>query len=200
MPKLSTSSVPSYRLHRQSDQAIVTLSGRDYLLGPHKTVASRTEYDRRITEWIAAGRQRPVEQHGVTVAEVVAAFRRHAKGYYGDASRALVNIDEALRPVLKLYGRTVAAAFGPLKLKAVRQAMIDSGRVRGNVNRLISHVKHVFGWAVENEMLSGEVFHALQAVGGLRAGRSGAVEGEPVKPVPIAHVEAVIIAGLECAA
>jgi hypothetical protein len=33
MPKLSESRVPSYRLHKQSGQVIVTLSGGDYLLG-----------------------------------------------------------------------------------------------------------------------------------------------------------------------
>jgi hypothetical protein len=35
--------VPSYRLHKQSGQAIVTLSGRDHLLVPYGTAASRAE-------------------------------------------------------------------------------------------------------------------------------------------------------------
>ena len=33
MPKLKENQVPSYRLHKQSAQAIVTLNGRDFLLG-----------------------------------------------------------------------------------------------------------------------------------------------------------------------
>jgi integrase len=36
------------------------------------------------------------------------------------------------------------------------------------------------------------VLHGLQAVAGLRAGRSGARETEPVKPVPDAFVDAVL--------
>ena len=46
MPKL-TNSVPKYRKHRASGQAVVTLNGRDHYLGPHGTKASRIEYDRK---------------------------------------------------------------------------------------------------------------------------------------------------------
>jgi hypothetical protein len=43
--------IPSYRLHKQSGQAIVTLTDavghrRDMLLGPHGTPQSRAEYAR----------------------------------------------------------------------------------------------------------------------------------------------------------
>ncbi|MCA9231188.1 MAG: hypothetical protein KDA57_11075 [Planctomycetales bacterium] len=47
MPRLSNS-VPKYRKHRASGQAVLTLNGRDYYLGPHGTKASRREYDRLI--------------------------------------------------------------------------------------------------------------------------------------------------------
>jgi hypothetical protein len=55
MPRLSNS-VPTYRNHRASGQAIVTLSGTDHYLGPFNSRASRIEYDRRIGEWLASGR------------------------------------------------------------------------------------------------------------------------------------------------
>jgi hypothetical protein len=45
MPKL-IHPVPKYRRHKQSGQAIVTISGRDHLLGPHGSQASQLEYDR----------------------------------------------------------------------------------------------------------------------------------------------------------
>ena len=45
---------PSYRLHKQSGQAIVTLNGRDHLLGRHGTPESKDKYNRLIAEWIAA--------------------------------------------------------------------------------------------------------------------------------------------------
>ena len=56
MPHIKNS-VQSYRKYEQSGQAIVTLSGRDHLLGPHGTQASRAEYDRLIAEWLNRGRQ-----------------------------------------------------------------------------------------------------------------------------------------------
>jgi hypothetical protein len=52
-----TNTVPKYRKHKQSGQAIITLNGRDYLLGPHGTRASKIEYDRLIGEWLQHGRQ-----------------------------------------------------------------------------------------------------------------------------------------------
>ena len=51
--------VPSYRRHRQSGQAIVTLYDgtgrrRDVILGPYGSSASRDEYKRVISEWRGA--------------------------------------------------------------------------------------------------------------------------------------------------
>ena len=48
---------PSYRLHKPSGQAVVTIDGRDLYLGRHDTPASRAEYDRLIAEWLAGGRR-----------------------------------------------------------------------------------------------------------------------------------------------
>ena len=47
MPKL-TSSLPKYRKHRASGQAIVTIGRKDFYLGPHGTKASKREYDRIV--------------------------------------------------------------------------------------------------------------------------------------------------------
>jgi len=188
--------IPAYCRHRASGQAYVTIQGRDLYLGKHGTAASRAEYDRRIAEWIAAGRRVPIDPQAITIAEVVAAFRKHAKTYYrdedGTVSAAAVNIDLSLRPVVKLFGRTPATEFGPLRLKAVQKTMIDAGFVRANINRHVTRIRGVFKWATENELLPPSVFHGLMAVSGLRAGRSGAVEGEPVRPVPIEYVDAIL--------
>ena len=59
MPRLSPQRVPKYGKHKQSGQARVVLNGRHYLLGPHGSKASRDEYDRRVAEWVANGRQAP---------------------------------------------------------------------------------------------------------------------------------------------
>jgi hypothetical protein len=50
-------SIPTYRKHRGTAQAVVSLNGRDFYLGPHNTRASKLEYDRLIGEWLHQGRQ-----------------------------------------------------------------------------------------------------------------------------------------------
>jgi hypothetical protein len=44
---------PTYRKHKGSGQAVVTLNGRDIYLGKYGTKASRDEYNRSIGEWLA---------------------------------------------------------------------------------------------------------------------------------------------------
>ena len=48
---------PSYRLHKPTGQAVVTLSGQDHYLGKFGSTGSRAEYDRLVAEWLANGRQ-----------------------------------------------------------------------------------------------------------------------------------------------
>src|SRR3954468_1569029 len=88
MPRL-TKSVPSYRKHRATGQAVVTVNGHDYYLGPHGTKASKLEYDRLIGEWLASGRSpafgRPADS--ITIAKLLLAYLTHAKAYYGGGPR-----------------------------------------------------------------------------------------------------------------
>lgn len=42
--------VPSYRLHKPSGLAVVTIGGKDFYLGQHGTAESRRNYDRVISE------------------------------------------------------------------------------------------------------------------------------------------------------
>ena len=88
MPKLREGQLPSYRLHKQSGQAIVTLNGKDVLLGTHGSPASKSMYRRVTSEWLAdqaAPRSESTTAH-LTVAELVLQFWRWAKTYYRDAT------------------------------------------------------------------------------------------------------------------
>jgi hypothetical protein len=82
--------------------------------------------------------------------------------------------------VKKLYGSTPVGDFGPFALKAVRQGMIGDGLSRTGINHAINRLRQIFKWGVENEMVAPTVLHGLQAVGGLRYGRTDAHESEPV--------------------
>jgi integrase len=194
MPVL-TNRHPTYRKHKASGQAIVTLGGRDFYLGPYGTRSSHVEYDRLIQEWLSRGKQAPGPAADLTVVELIAAFMDHAETYYrrpdGTLGSEFDNFRCALRPLNRLYGEVAAAQFGPLALKAVRQEMTDLGWCRKNINRQIGRIKHLFKWGLENELIPASLHHALSAVAGLRAGRSGARESRPVKPVPVERITAL---------
>jgi hypothetical protein len=112
-------SVPTYRLHKQSGQAVVTLvdpTGRrkDVLLGRHGTTESRTEYARVIAEWEANARRIAQTPHcgtDLTVNEVLLHFWHHVEQHYrhgdGTATTEVENYRYSLRPVRELYGHTL---------------------------------------------------------------------------------------------
>jgi integrase len=188
MPKLAANAVPSYRLHKQSGQAIVTLSGKDFCLGQYNTPESHAKYNRLIAEWLANGRQLGADETDFTICDVLAGFWRHAETYYrkpdGSPTSELKNYRDALGPVRRLYADTPANRFGPLALQAVRDEMIRQGWCRTYINKQIIRVRSVFKWAVGTEMVAPSVYQGLAAVPGLRAGRTTARESAPVKPVP----------------
>jgi hypothetical protein len=57
MPRVNADFVPSHYNHKATGQAEVTLNGRAHHLGKWKSPASRAEYERLITEWLANGRR-----------------------------------------------------------------------------------------------------------------------------------------------
>jgi len=207
---MSTNRIPTYRRHRQSGQAIVTLTdgfgGRhDVLLGKHGTKESRQEYTRVISEWEAHGRQLPGATLGqdLSIAELAEAFLKHAQQHYrGHDGKPTNEVDEykrSLRVANFLFGAKPAREFGPLALKAARQLMINgyhhpkfgpqAALARGVLNQRIGRLRRVFKWAVANEMVPPSVLQGLQAVGGLQRGRSTARETKRIKPVSEAAVE-----------
>jgi hypothetical protein len=215
---------PSYRLHKPTGQAVVTLNGRDHYLGRHGTPQSKQEYDRLVGEWLACGRQSPPSQKpgsatgppidpgmehrseptppapgpsdGLTVDEVLLAYWHHAETYYrsgdGKPSHELGNIRDALRPVRKLYGACKVRLFGPLALRAVRDEMARAGLATTTINNRVHKIRRCFRWAASFELIPGSLVEALATVEPLKRGRSPAKDPEPIEPVPVEHVEAVL--------
>jgi len=56
----------------------------------------------------------------------------------------------------------------------------------------MNRLRHLFKWGVENELVKPIVFDALRCVAGLRFGKSGAKETEPIKPVADWVVDATL--------
>jgi integrase len=191
-------SQPTYRLHKPSGQAIVVLSGRMIYLGPHGSKASRDLYDQKVAEWLASGRRLPSQQEpsrgGITVVEVAAAYLEFAKGYYrkdGKPTGSLLRVKAAAK-YLKLYARTSAAEFGPLKLRAIQQQLISEQKSRRYTNYVVEQIKRAFKWAASMEMIPAATFHAISTVPGLRKGRCEAAEPDPIGPVDDDTVDATL--------
>jgi hypothetical protein len=70
MPRLFNRN-PKYRKRKASGQAIVTIEGRDFYLGPWNTKASKSEYDRVIAEWLANGRRLVLPDADLAIAELI---------------------------------------------------------------------------------------------------------------------------------
>jgi integrase len=127
--------------------------------------------------------------------EIMLAYIEEHSEYYrkdGRSTGELELVKYALKFVKRLYGHRAASEFGPLALKTVRDDMIAAGLCRRTINNQVGRIKRVFRWATANELVPPSVYQGLQAVPGLRRGRSAAKETEPVRPVPEEHVEAVL--------
>ena len=164
MPKTSTLRVPSYRRHKPTNQAVVTINGQDIYLGKWNTGASKAEYDRLIAEFLANGRRLP-DSNDRTVVELLAAYTRFARSYYvknGKPTRQYGLIVETARSVKRLYGRHLAKDFGPLALQSIQGQMIQADLSRRTINDHVARIKRMFKWAVAQELIPATSLHALQ--------------------------------------
>ena len=167
---------------------------------PYQTQRPRSRPPFRIdSQWEASSRRVISSQHtgaDLTVNELLLGFWSHVEQHYrypdGSPTAEVENYRYSLKPLRELYGHTIAANFGPLALKAVRQKMIDTGLSRALVNQRIGRVRRAFKWAVGEGLVSAGVYHGLQAVAGLQRGRCLACEAPPILPYDPTHVEAVL--------
>ncbi len=194
---------PSYLLHKKSGQARVRLNSgsryRDVYLGEYGSPESYEKYRRVVAEHLGDNGQNQASQDSVspsnpndwTVAELAVKYDDFASTHYvkngeptDDRYRA------AIGPLATMFGSTLAKEFGPKKLKALREFIIQRGNMRtaefdvlgnlvepgeplgrGYVNNLMKSVVRMFKWAVTEEKVPPSVPEALRAVGGLRKGR-----------------------------
>ncbi|MFO0948103.1 MAG: hypothetical protein U1D30_19645 [Planctomycetota bacterium] len=188
----------NYRHHKASGLGFVELAGKRIYLGKYGTPESMSEYQRVLAEWKATGtaeRQKAEDAGDITINELMLAYLRHADTYYvknGKPTGTAAFLRIALRPLHQMFGETVAKEFGPLKLQAVRDKMIEAGNARSFINDAVSRMRQMFRWGVAQEMLPVDTYTRLATVRGLAKGRSKARETEPVAPVPLEDVEAVL--------
>ena len=209
MPRTKNGSLPSYRLYKRTGQAVVTIDGHDYYLGPYGSLESKQNYQRLIDAWLARKSDPEAPDHqplplaplpqdaaAPSVNELILGFIRHAKAYYrtdaGGEQKEVGCIRDVLRIVRQLYGQTPAPAFGPKALKEVRATMIEKGWSRSYINHQVDRLRRMFRWAAEEQLLPASVYQALRTVSGLRKGVPGVRESKKVQPVPPRLIKPVL--------
>ncbi|EMI42471.1 tyrosine-type recombinase/integrase [Rhodopirellula sp. SWK7] len=198
MARTKKGTPPSYRFHKATGQAIVTVSGRDIYLGEFGSEDSIRQYAFVIAGELPATKkkQRTADANEpTTLVEVLAAFWKHAQTYYvknGEPTNEIAALRIVIRDAKTLFGHEPVDEFGPKKLKAVRQLWIDRGQARTTINKNTRRLTRIIRWGVSEEMVSGGVLESLCAVPGLKKHRCTAREPDPVKPVSMEAVEATI--------
>jgi len=185
--------VPTLSHHKASGRARVRINGHDNYCGPWGSAEAQETYRRFVAEWLQTGDVVQSQRNGsadgplpLSVNELILAYYRYCETYYvknGKPTSELRMVRDSLRVVKDHYGMLPADKFGPLKLKSVRDEMIRLGWCRPQVNKQVGRIKRCFRWGVESELVPQEVYGALQAVAGLRKGRTEARESKPVMPV-----------------
>jgi integrase len=188
--------VPSYRLHRASGKAVVTLSGRDHYLGEYNSPGSHERYRELLGRWLAGGKKLPAETPSapLSVAEVLLSYLEYCEKHYASrrgCDALLARIKAALRPVRELFGSEPVDGFRAKALMLVRQKFIDAGHNRSTVNAKIGAIKRCFKWAAREEMIPVATYHSLSTVEGLRNGDAAVPESKPVPPVADDVVDAI---------
>lgn len=200
MARYPKTHVPSYRLHRQSGQAIVTIAGRDYLLGPHNSPESHERYKQLLAQSLL-GNLEPAPTAAAapalpTVAELVERFYAFADGYYqrgnvptGEAD----NYRQVGRHLIAVYGTTPTTSFRTADLEAFQQHLIGLRWARKLINRQVKRVVRMFKWAARQQGLypAAQVFE-LMVVEPLKAHRTAAKELPRVAPVPHERMQQVV--------
>jgi integrase len=194
---------PKLTHHKASGQGVVRLNGKDIYCGPYGTPECRVRYLRALADWELADRRPAGEPAAVptaatndlTINELLVAYLQFADGHYvkhGEPTSEVRDIRLSIAPLKELFGHYLAATFAPPQLKAVREAFIDGGLCRNEVNKRTRRIVRLFAWGVEEGLVPAAVHWGLKAVKGIKKGRGGVRESEPIRPVPDKVVDATL--------
>lgn len=201
--KGSTLRIPTLTLHKATGQGRVRLDGIDVYLGKHGTPECEANYHRAIAEWLnrkasqVGTEERDDKDLPLSVARLIDHYLRFCEGYYvgkdGQPASAIWRIKGACEVLNAQFGNTKAEDFGPLKLMQTRDILVQQGVLcRKSINERIQSIVRMFKWGTAHELVPAGIYQALQAVEGLKRGRTKAKDRPKIKPVALEVVEATL--------
>ncbi len=189
---------PAYLKHKASNRAYVFVDGKERYLGPYASQESRRRYREIVKAWEQEHeREAFAAAPGCSVLELVAAHAEHARQHYrhadGTPTSEVKMFTVSLRPLLtEPYAELPADEFRPAHLKALREAWIAAGFARLTCNQYVGRIRRLFRWGAGEELVSETTAATLSMVRDLAAGRSKAPDLDPVTPVPLRDMVAVL--------
>jgi integrase len=192
-------SAPRYRHYKRTNQAAVTIHGKDIYLGEYDSEESHERYRRTLTElWSSTGDLKSKVRKSddrVTISYLAVEYAKHAKSYYqknGKPTSEWSIVQIVLKKLRAAYGSLPVEEFGPVRYKHFRQTFFIENLIRTTINHYMLHVKLMFEHGVEHELIPVECYQRLKCVGNLKQGRTEAKEPKKIKPVDDSVVEATM--------
>lgn len=181
------------KLCRNSDgRAFARYRGRRHYFGRHGSPEAEEAY-RRFNQRILAS----ADTEPLTPACEVPLLAELAVSYLDWPQSLSVKQQNAIRQmvyqVLDVYGDLDIDEFRPRKVRAWQQWLITAHDYsRTTIKKRLAELKRWFRWCVSRKLIPVERLHAIQTVEPLKAGRTGATEAKPVRPVSIADVRSTL--------
>jgi integrase len=176
----------SYRLHRASGQAVVTLQGRTYYLGKYGSPESKEKFHRLVAESLVSPTFGTSKKR-VTISEAVVKYLEHCHEYYSEKERVVLH--HALKPLIELCPALPLQEFGVVQFKVIRAWWVKKDCSRQYVNSQMKRIVRFAKWTVSEALADPSIHHALKCVEPLKRGRCDVREAEPVKPVSDEDIE-----------
>jgi integrase len=191
--------VPSYLCHESAGRkrafCYVYEAGkrRRVYLGAWGSPDSKRRYRDVISTHLGERLPEAPSTREITIEELVGRFLFWAESHYvkhGRPTGEWSNMKDAAAPLLELFRDEPAAAFGPKKLRMVRDQMLQTARfARRTINSRIQRVRRIFRWGVAEELVPARAWDSLRTLLPLQRGRTSARETAPVDPVPLPLLE-----------
>jgi integrase len=182
--------LPSYRLHKASNQAITRIAGRTYYLGEFGSEESKNKFNQLVASYLTDPNF-GIEKGRQSIAEAVIAYLKHAEVYYRAGSE-FVGMRDSCKPLVELFASVHLSDFGIAQFKSCRQYWIDRKCSRQYVNKQTKRLLRVVKWWVAEGIAEPTLHQALKCVEPLKRGRCECPDTEPVKPVDDAIVDKTI--------
>jgi integrase len=143
--------IPSYRLHKPTNQAVVTIRGRDVYLGKFGTPESKQRYKDEIAKMLDSKADVPIAKKGsrLTVSEAVRLFDSQTNQLnYRDKN----HFAKAFEPLLDRWGEEPIASFGTARYDDLRQIYVSLNWNQTHINHQLRRVKRFLAWLVLREV------------------------------------------------